>query len=74
MLLALRCVDEALLCGGPGPEDLLQRLRPDVYARGSEYVLRDKPEYALLEALGIQATFTKPISLHTSDLIARIRK
>lgn len=73
MVQALRWVSIALLCNAPGPEDLILGVRPSVYVRGSEYVDRSKPEYVLLESLGIPVAFTKPIPLHTSELIEQIK-
>ena len=72
MLRSLRFVDDAILCRGPGPEYLLEALRPDIYVRGSEYAAQDRPEYALVKELGIEVGFTKPIPLHTTNLLTRI--
>ena len=74
LLKALCMVDDAILCGGPGPEKLLKSLRPNIYVRGSEYVAQDRPEYALVKKLGIAVGFTRPIALHTSDLIKKIAR
>ena len=73
MLAALKCVDVALLCGGPGPEKLLRLLMPDLYIRGNEYAAQDKPEYALCQQLGINFGFIHSIPPHTSDIIAKIK-
>lgn len=74
LLQALCMVDGAMLCGGPGPEKLLKLLRPAIYVRGSEYVSQDKPEYALCKELGIEVGFTRPLEIHTSAIIKRIRE
>ena len=73
MLIALQDVDVVDLCDGPGPEKLIERWRPKLYIRGSEYVGKEMPESALLKALGIPVVYTQPIPLHTSDIIARIK-
>ena len=73
MLRAIRYVDAVHLCKGAGPEDLIEEWLPDVYVRPDQYEAQDRPEYALVKKLGIQVAFTKPLPIHTSDLIARIK-
>lgn len=72
LLNALRCVNLAILCDGPGPEKLLEKWKPSVYVRNDEYIDQTKPEYALCRRLGISTAFTKTIPPHTSDIIESI--
>lgn len=72
MLLAIRHVDAAELCNAPGPQQLLIRYKPDIYARGSEYRWQEMPEYEVLRSLGVEIRYTKSIQPTTSAIIARI--
>ena len=74
MLNALKCVDEAILCVGPGPEGFIDFLRPDIYVRGWEYAGKRMPESDLLEKLGIPVRYTKFLPYpRTSEIIEKIR-
>lgn len=72
MLRELRCVDYVVLCNAPGPQELIERLRPDVYVRGGDYVGKRMPEHDLLDKLGILVGYTKSFPYRTTELIARI--
>lgn len=52
MLAALSCVDVVVPFGGDSPTELIERLRPEVYVKGSDYAGRELPERALVECLG----------------------
>lgn len=73
MLSAVRYVDDVILCDAPGPEMVIEQLRPDVYVRGSEYVVKSMPEEAVLVRLGIPVMYTASIPIHTTGIIERIR-
>lgn len=54
---------------------LLERLKPDVYAKGTDYNARNLPEKATLKELDIKPAFVGDKKAHsTSKLIQRIRK
>lgn len=72
MLRALRYVDHAVLCGGPGPEMVIQTFRPQVYVRGNDYIGKEMPESKLLKELGIEIVCTKSDYPRTTELIERI--
>ena len=72
LLRALRCVDEAILCNAPGPENIIEHIRPDVYVRGSDYAGKEMPEGALLKRLGIQTKYTESCPPRTSEIIDRV--
>lgn len=55
VLLALECVDAVVAFDEDTPLALLDRLRPDVFAKGADYAVSDLPEAALLAGWGGQA-------------------
>jgi D-beta-D-heptose 7-phosphate kinase / D-beta-D-heptose 1-phosphate adenosyltransferase len=55
VLRALRCVDAVLVFDEDTPAEALARLRPDVWAKGGDYMGRDLPEAAVLERWGGRA-------------------
>jgi rfaE bifunctional protein nucleotidyltransferase chain/domain/rfaE bifunctional protein kinase chain/domain len=55
VLGALRCVDGVLVFDEDTPAAALERLRPDVWAKGGDYAGHDLPEAAVLERWGGQA-------------------
>lgn len=72
LVAALRYVDQAVLCKAPGPQGIIERLRPDIYARGSDYDGHEMPESELLRSLGIVVRYTKSLPIHTKDVIERL--
>lgn len=69
---AIRHVDDAILCQAPGPEKIIESLRPDVYVRGRDYIGRTMPESALLAELGIEIRYTPSSFPRTTDRIEQI--
>jgi rfaE bifunctional protein nucleotidyltransferase chain/domain/rfaE bifunctional protein kinase chain/domain len=55
VLLALGCVDAVAVFDDDTPVPLLERLQPDVFAKGGDYALRDLPEAPVLARWGGQA-------------------
>ena len=55
VLLALGCVDGVVVFDEETPLALLDRLRPDVFAKGADYAVADLPEAGLLAKWGGQA-------------------
>jgi rfaE bifunctional protein nucleotidyltransferase chain/domain len=55
VLAALGCVDAVVVFEERTPEAVLDRLRPDVFAKGGDYALSDLPEAGLLASWGGQA-------------------
>lgn len=72
MVLAIRYVDFAVLCDGPGPQDVIERLRPDVYVRGPEYIGDARPEDALLAKLGIPTRYTASVYPRATEIVNKI--
>ncbi len=56
-------------------DGLIQKLQPDVYAKGTDYTARTLPERDVLKELGIKPVFVGDKKAHsTSKIVARIRK
>jgi D-beta-D-heptose 7-phosphate kinase / D-beta-D-heptose 1-phosphate adenosyltransferase len=55
VLEALECVDAVEIFSEDTPEQVLRRVRPDVWAKGGDYTLADLPEAAVLDEWGGQA-------------------
>ena len=72
LLHALRAVDEVILCNAPGPEQIIQDIRPAVYVRGADYVGKDMPEAVVLKRLGIPVRYTTSCPPRTSEIITRV--
>jgi len=54
LVAALHCVDYVVLFVEPNVEALLEELRPDVHAKGTDYTLETVPERAVAKRLGIR--------------------
>ena len=52
VLRALRCVDEVVIFDEDTPVPLLERLRPDVWAKGGDYEIADLPEAEVVARWG----------------------
>ena len=73
MLQSLRCVDRVILCGGPGPEKVIEELRPNIYVRGQDYLGKKMPESFLLEKYGIEVRYNNFNYPRVTEVIERIR-
>ena len=71
LLFALKCVSDVILCDAPGPEKIIEFVKPDIYVRGSDYEGKEMPESALLRKLGIEVRYTKSIPPRTGDIIRK---
>ncbi len=54
LVAALRCVDYVVLFSESNVEGLLEELRPDVHAKGTDYTAETVPERAVAARLGIR--------------------
>ena len=70
VLRALECVDAVAVFEEDTPEELLKRLRPDVWVKGGDYALADLPEAALVESWGGQAVLLPYLDGRSSSSIA----
>lgn len=76
LLAALEPVDYAIVFEGDSPAPLLERLRPDVHCKGTDYGSPERvPEYEVVRAYGGQTKLVGDPKDHaTSGLIRRIQQ
>jgi rfaE bifunctional protein nucleotidyltransferase chain/domain len=75
LVAALHCVDYVTLFADANVERLLEELRPDVHAKGTDYTVESVPERALAARLGIVVAIVgDPKDHSTRDLLESIRK
>ena len=75
LVAALRSVDYVVLFAEPNVEALLNELRPDVHAKGTDYAADTVPERAVAAQLGIRVAIVGDSKDHsTRDLLDSIRK
>jgi rfaE bifunctional protein nucleotidyltransferase chain/domain len=75
LVAALRVVDRVVLFSEPNVEALLEFLRPDVHAKGTDYTAETVPERATAARLGIRVAIVgDPKDHSTRDFIASVRK
>jgi rfaE bifunctional protein nucleotidyltransferase chain/domain len=75
LVAALRCVDYVVLFAEPNVESLLEELRPDVHAKGTDYTADTVPERAIAARLGIRVAIVgDPKDHSTRKLLDSIRK
>ncbi len=71
VLLALGCVDAVVIFDELTPIAVLDRLRPDVFAKGADYAVADLPEAPLLEAWGGQAVVVPYLGGRSTSRLAQ---
>ncbi|HVS88893.1 MAG TPA: adenylyltransferase/cytidyltransferase family protein [Candidatus Acidoferrum sp.] len=75
LVAALRAVNYVVLFDEPNVEALLETLRPDVHAKGTDYTAETVPERATAARLGIRVAIVgDPKDHSTRELLASIRK
>ena len=75
LVAALRSVDYVVLFAEPTVEALLEDLRPDVHAKGTDYTAETVPERAVSARLGIRVAIVgDPKDHSTRELLNSIRK
>jgi rfaE bifunctional protein nucleotidyltransferase chain/domain len=75
LVAALRCVDYVVLFSEPTVEVLLEELRPDVHAKGTDYTAETVPERATAARLGVRVAIVgDPKDHSTRSLFESIRK
>jgi len=75
LVAALRAVDHVVVFPEPNVERLLEELRPDVHAKGTDYTAETVPERATAERLGIRVAIVGDAKNHsTRALLDRVRK
>jgi len=75
LLAALEPVDFVTVFTGDSPAPLLERLRPDVHCKGTDYGTPERvPEFEVVRAYGGETRLVGDPKDHaTSDLISRVR-
>jgi bifunctional ADP-heptose synthase (sugar kinase/adenylyltransferase) len=72
---ALRSVDYVVLFNEPNVESLLDYLRPDVHAKGTDYTADSVPERSTSARLGIRVAIVgDPKDHSTRDFLDTVRK
>jgi D-glycero-beta-D-manno-heptose 1-phosphate adenylyltransferase len=75
LVAALRAVDYVVIFAEPNVESLLEELRPDVHAKGTDYTAESVPERAVAERLGIRVAIVgDPKNHSTSELLQTVRQ
>ena len=75
LVAALRSVDYVVLFAEPNVEALLEQLRPDVHAKGTDYTAETVPERAIATRLGIRVAIVgDPKDHSTRNFLESIRK
>jgi D-glycero-beta-D-manno-heptose 1-phosphate adenylyltransferase len=75
LVASLRDVDLVMLFAEPNVEVLLEDLRPDVHAKGTDYTLESVPERGVSERLGVRVAIVgDPKDHSTRAFIEAIRK
>ncbi len=75
LVAAIRAVDYVIIFSEPNVESLLEDLRPDVHAKGTDYTLETVPERDTAARLGIRVAIAGDSKDHsTRELLESIRK
>jgi D-glycero-beta-D-manno-heptose 1-phosphate adenylyltransferase len=75
LVAALRAVDYVVIFNQQNVESLLESLRPDVHAKGTDYTTETVPERAVAARLGIRVAIVGDSKEHsTRELLESIRK
>jgi rfaE bifunctional protein nucleotidyltransferase chain/domain len=75
LVAALRAVDYVVLFGEPNVEALLEYLRPDIHAKGTDYTAETVPERATAARLGIRVAIVGDAKEHsTREFLDSVRK
>ena len=75
LVAALRSVDSVVLFSEPNVETLLEYLRPDVHAKGTDYTAETVPERATAARLGIRVAIVGDRKDHsTREFLDSVRK
>lgn len=75
LVAALRCVDAVVIFPEPTVTPLLERLRPDVHCKGTDYTVDSVPERETVRAYGGRTAIVgDPKDHSTRDLLRVIRE
>ncbi|MES1254633.1 MAG: adenylyltransferase/cytidyltransferase family protein [Acidobacteriota bacterium] len=75
LLAALAVVDFVVVFPDPNVERLLQRIRPDVHCKGTDYTVETVPERAVVQAYGGRTAIVGDAKRHASrDILRQIQQ
>lgn len=74
LVAAVRYVDDVVLCEAPGPELVIEKLRPDLYVMGPDKIGKTMPEEEILKRLGIPVRYSLLSFPRTTEIIERIQR
>lgn len=75
ILLAMRSVDYVLVFGDETVDGILETIRPDIHAKGTDYTIESVPERATARAIGCRTVIVGDPKDHSSrDIIRTLRK
>jgi rfaE bifunctional protein nucleotidyltransferase chain/domain len=75
LVAAVAVVDYVTVFSAPNVEPLLETLRPDVHAKGTDYTPTTVPEWETAQRLGIRVAIVGDPKHHSSrELLARLRE
>jgi rfaE bifunctional protein nucleotidyltransferase chain/domain len=69
LVAALAVVDAVVLFGDPSVEAILERLRPAVHAKGTDYTVETVPERNQAKRLGIETVIVGDPKAHASSAV-----
>jgi D-glycero-beta-D-manno-heptose 1-phosphate adenylyltransferase len=73
LVAALKSVDYVIIFDEPNVESLLETLRPNVHAKGTDYTAETVPERAVADRIGIRVAIVGDAKSHsTRDLLAQL--
>ena len=73
VLASLSCVDRVVVFDELTPHNLINIVRPEVYAKGGDYTRQTLPEWDLVESLGGRVAILSHVpGYSTTDLIRRL--
>ncbi len=72
ILLALDCVDAVAVFDEDSPDEVLERLRPAIFAKGGDYAAGDLPEAVVLSGWGGQAVVLPYLSGRSTTELVRL--
>ncbi len=75
LVASLRAVDYVVIFREPNVESLLEELRPNVHAKGTDYTAESVPERAVADRLGIRVAIVGDAKNHsTRELLQSVRQ
>lgn len=75
VLLALKSVDHVVLFGERTAENLISKIKPDIYVKGGDYTLETLPESKIVQSYGGKVEFIPMVAgRSTTNIIKKISR